>query len=151
MLNAQTFATYSSVFALLECGRFVRQFRITANACYISTKVIPPPCAQGFSALLARPAPSTALSAILDCKSTKLSSISSPHPQKSSKRHKDLTVFGGESIFSMRKHASFGAVKWHFTGSEKALCSPRGRHFAASLTGGATRTAGFNGLAFRKL
>ena len=47
MLNAQTLATYSSVFALLECGRFVRQFRITANACYISTKIIPPPCTQG--------------------------------------------------------------------------------------------------------
>ena len=36
-----------SDFVFFECGRFVRQFRITANACYISTKIIPPPCTQG--------------------------------------------------------------------------------------------------------
>jgi len=34
MHNAQTFATYSFGLVLVECARFVKQFRITANACY---------------------------------------------------------------------------------------------------------------------
>ena len=38
---AQTFATYSSVFVLLECGRF-EVFRITANACYILPSKVTP-------------------------------------------------------------------------------------------------------------
>ena len=40
-------------FGLFEFLRFLKQFRITANACYISTKIIPPPCTQGIKPLWA--------------------------------------------------------------------------------------------------
>ena len=51
MLNAQTLATYSIGFCFFsEFGRFLEQFRITANACYIFNKNRTPTLRSGIHA-----------------------------------------------------------------------------------------------------
>ena len=100
-LLAQTLTIVFMVIQFANCD--ISKCTNNINAVFVlPTKIIPPPCTQGSSASRAKPAPSTVLSAILACKVTNFSPLSSLLSQKTVKNNRFLHFFCLSERFYLR-------------------------------------------------